>query len=205
MATVNSYTSSMPTPDRTSLDAIVLAARDLLEQDGLAGITMQAVAHRVGVRAPSLYKRVQNRDRLIQLVAETTLTELAERLAGATTAAQLANLLRAFGRHQPAAFQLVMTPEAGTPVADQPFRVALSAPILRVARELAGDEFALEAARTLTSWAAGFITMELNGGFQLGGDIDRAWDFGVERIVQAITTAPAAATPSVSPDLVVRA
>lgn len=51
-------------------------ARDLLEKDGLAGLTMQAVAHRVGVRAPSLYKRVQSRDRLIQLVAEATLTEL---------------------------------------------------------------------------------------------------------------------------------
>jgi len=191
MATVNSYTSGMPTPDRTSLDAIVLAARDLLEADGLAGITMQAVAHRVGVRPPSLYKRVPSRDRLIQLVAETTLTELAERLDGATTAAELASLLREFGRRQPAAFQLVMTPEAGTPVADQSFRVALSAPILRVARDLAGDDLALEAARTLTAWSAGFITMELNGGFQLGGDIDRAWEFGVERIVQAITTVPA--------------
>ena len=191
MATVNSYTSGMPTPDRTSLDAIVLAARDLLEADGLAGITMQAVAHRVGVRPPSLYKRVPSRDRLIQLVAETTLTELAERLDRATTAAELASLLREFGRRQPAAFQLVMTPEAGTPVADQSFRVALSAPILRVARDLAGDDLALEAARTLTAWSAGFITMELNGGFQLGGDIDRAWEFGVERIVQAITTVPA--------------
>ena len=73
---VNSYTLNMPTPERTSVDEIVSAARDLLEKDGLAGLTMQAVAHRVGVRAPSLYKRVQSRDRLIQLVAEATLTEL---------------------------------------------------------------------------------------------------------------------------------
>ena len=59
MATVNSYTGIMPTPDKTSLDAIVLAARDLLEEDGLGGLTMQAVAHRVGVRAPPLYMRVR--------------------------------------------------------------------------------------------------------------------------------------------------
>ena len=45
---VNSYTEIMPTPDRTSLDAIVSAARDLLEQEGLGGLTMQAVATRVG-------------------------------------------------------------------------------------------------------------------------------------------------------------
>jgi hypothetical protein len=29
--------------------------------------------------------------------------------------------------------------------------------------------------------------MELGGSFRLGGDLDRAWRFGVERIVDAIT------------------
>ena len=81
MAIVNSYTRKMPTPDRTSLDAIVGAASDLLEQTGLAGVTMQAVALRVGVRAPSLYKRVPSRERLIQL---------AERFKGTDAAAEKA-------------------------------------------------------------------------------------------------------------------
>ena len=44
----------MPTPERTSLDAIIRAGCDLLEADGVEGLTMQAVAVRVGVRAPSL-------------------------------------------------------------------------------------------------------------------------------------------------------
>ena len=115
MAIVNSYTRIMPTPDRTSLDAIVLAAADLLEQSGLAGVTMQAVAQRVGVRAPSLYKRVPSRDRLIQLVAETTITELAGRLDAAVGPVELANALRAIGHERPAAFQLIMTPGPGVP------------------------------------------------------------------------------------------
>jgi AcrR family transcriptional regulator len=190
MASVNSYTGSMPTPDRTSLDAIVLAASDLLEQDGLAALTMQAVAHRVGVRAPSLYKRVQGRDRLIQLVAEATLTELATRLDAESSAAELANALRAFGHERPAAFQLVMTPGPGTPRADDVFAAAASEAVLRIAARLAGDDHALEAARTLTAWAAGFISMELNGRFRLGGDVDSAWEFGVSRIVEAITVTP---------------
>ncbi|MGY4856431.1 TetR/AcrR family transcriptional regulator [Cryobacterium sp. AP23] len=177
----------MPTPDRTSLDAIVLAACDLLEHDGLAGLTMQAVAHRVGVRTPSLYKRVQSRNQLIQLVAEATLTEVAGRLNAQTDPVQLANTLRTFGHERPAAFQLVMTPGAGTPVAGPEFGAAASAAVLRVAGELAGEDDALEAARLLTAWASGFISMELNGGFNLGGDVDRAWEFGVTRIVAAIT------------------
>ncbi|MDF2575814.1 MAG: TetR family transcriptional regulator, partial [Agromyces sp.] len=47
----------MPTPERTTLAEIVRAGRDQLESGGPDGLTMQAVALRVGVRAPSLYKR----------------------------------------------------------------------------------------------------------------------------------------------------
>ncbi|PSL36928.1 TetR family transcriptional regulator [Labedella gwakjiensis] len=179
----------MPTPERTSLDAIVTAASDLLEETGLVGVTMQAVADRVGVRPPSLYKRVENRERLIQLVAEATLTEVGRLTADAEGPADLANTMRAFGHRRPAAFQLVMTPSPGTPVAGDPFRVAASASILRVSRDLVGDTRALEAARTLTAWTAGFITMELGGSFRLGGDLEDAWRFGLERITAALASA----------------
>jgi AcrR family transcriptional regulator len=190
MASVNSYTRIMPTPDRTSLDAIVLAARDLLERDGLAGLTMQAVAMRVGVRAPSLYKRVESRDRLIQLVVEATLTDLAGRLESASGLAELADRFRAFGHERPAAFQLSMAPGAGVPSARLEFGAAASAPIIRHARALAGDGDALEAARTITAWAVGFVSMELNGGFNLGGDVDDAWKYGVGSLARAITAQP---------------
>ncbi|HEV7949461.1 MAG TPA: TetR/AcrR family transcriptional regulator [Glaciihabitans sp.] len=177
----------MPTPEKTSLDAIVLAASEILEADGLAGVTMQAVAQRVGVRAPSLYKRVPSREALIQLVAEDALTDLAGRLNTTTSAGQLANGLRAFGKERPAVFQLVMGPQPGSPSLRNEVVLEASAAILRTATDLAGEEYALEAARTMTAWATGFISMELNGGFNLGGDVDRAWEFGVSTIVAALS------------------
>lgn len=186
MASVNSYTRLVPTPDRTSLDAIVQAARELLEEGGPSGLTMNAVAERVGVRAPSLYKRVQSREHLIQLVAEATLTALADRLGTAATAVEALNGFREFGHEHPAAFQLVMTPGAGMPTARVEFGAAASETVIRFARELAGPDRALDAARTLTAWATGFICMELNGNFQLGGDIDRAWEFGVTHVVEGV-------------------
>jgi len=187
MAIVNSYTGNMPTPDRTSLEAIVAAACELLESEGIAALTMNAVAQQVGVRAPSLYKRVENRDRLIQLVAEATLTDLAERLDGKRGVADIARVFRVFGKERPAAFQLVLTPAPGTPTADDSFRQAATQAILSAAGELAGEEHKLEAARLVVAWATGFISMELNGAFQLGGNVDDAWEFGVERIVAAIS------------------
>lgn len=180
----------MPTPDRTSLDAIVQAGRDVLEERGLAGLTMQVVAQRVGVRAPSLYKRVRNRDELVRRVAEASLTDLADRLNAARGHAELADGFRAFGHERPAAFQLIMTPGEGTPLARPEFGAAAAEPILRLSVALVGEHNALEAARTLTAWAAGFVGMELNGGFNLGGDIERAWRFGVTNILAAMMIAP---------------
>jgi AcrR family transcriptional regulator len=187
MASVNSYNQIMPTPDKTSLDAIVSAARDLLETEGLAGLTMQAVAHRVGVRAPSLYKRVQGRDQLIRLVAEATLAELALRLDSATTAAEVMDDYRIYSHERPAAFQLCMGAGAPTSIADESHWKAASAAVIRIGGELAGADHALDAARTLTAWAVGFITIELNRGFNLGGDVEQAWEFGRTRVTESVT------------------
>lgn len=202
----------MPTPERTSLDAILAAGREILEADGLGGLTMQAVADRVGVRAPSLYKRVRNRSELVRSIAASAVAELGTRLdasgdpgepgaAGAPRAeradgrdaafadlARLARVLRAFAHERPAAYRLVFAPGDESGLEVEQLREA-SAPLLEVAAELAGPEHALDAARTLTAWVTGFISMELAGAFRLGGDVDRAFEFGVERIGAAIATA----------------
>jgi len=184
----------MPTPDRTSLDAIVRAARDLLETEGLGGLTMQAVAERVGVRAPSLYKRVRNRDELVALVADATLRELGSRIDEAAGEAgddprlelhRLARAGRAFAQERPAGFRLIFAPGAEVRLDGDSLAVA-SAPVLRVAAELAGEEHALDAARTFTAWANGFVSMELAGAFRLGGDVEHAFEYGVARLAQAL-------------------
>jgi hypothetical protein len=74
---------------------------------------------------------------------------------------------------------------------DEASLAASSAPVLRVAAALAGERDALHAARTFTAWLNGFVSMELAGAFRLGGDVEHAFEYGVERIADAVAS-PAA-------------
>jgi AcrR family transcriptional regulator len=181
----------MPTPERASLDDIVAAARDLLESDGLPRLTMQAVADRVGVRAPSLYKRVRNRDDLVRIVTEATIRDLGDRLNAVTASGdartdlgELAREFRRFAHARPGGYRLVFAPAGPGMTGAVAHAVA---PILRVVTELAGPAQALEAARLVTAWANGFVSMELAGAFNLGGDVDEAYEYGITRLTGALS------------------
>jgi len=186
----------MPTPDRTSLDEIVRAGLDILESAGVARLTMQAVADRVGVRPPSLYKRVRSRGDLVGLIAEATVRDLGERLeaVGATAdphrdLAELARAFRAFAHARPAGYRLIFAPAPDTARPSLDALTRAVGPVMRVATNLAGPKHALEAARTITAWANGFISMELAGAFNLGGDINGAYEFGIARLTDALAVA----------------
>jgi AcrR family transcriptional regulator len=182
----------MPAPERTSLEEIVQAGHDILEAAGMTGLTMQAVADRVGVRAPSLYKRVRNRDDLLRLITQATARDLGEQLAAGIAGdprqdlAELARAFRAFAHARPMGYRLIFTPMPALDGTAAEALAAATAPVLRVATGLAGEEHALEAARTLTAWANGFLGMELAGAFKLGGDIDEAYEYGIARLTEAL-------------------
>lgn len=183
----------MPTPARTSLEAIVSAGREALAAGGLDALTMQHVATAVGVRAPSLYKRVRDRSDLIRLVVEDLLRDLTNTLDAAASTGDptldlraLARAFRTFARLQPNGFGLLFSPLPEASAPDPELVVLGSAPVLRSVEALVGAEQALPAARTVTAWATGFVRMELAGAFQLGGDVDAAFEYGIEHLVIAL-------------------
>lgn len=172
----------MPTPDRTSLAEIVAAGRGILEAGGASKLTMQAVAERVGVRAPSLYKRLRDRDALLTLVAEASANDLADRLeASDGSLGALARTYREFAQRHPEGFRLMFAVEGA-----QSAMARASVPLMRATREIVGKDAALPAARLLTAWATGFVNMELSGSFRFDGDLDRAFEYGLERLVAGL-------------------
>jgi AcrR family transcriptional regulator len=183
----------MAAPARTTTDAVVTAARELIERDGLDALTMQAVARVVGVRAPSLYKRVDGRDALVALVANQVAEELAseidEALDGRDPAGDLralATTFRGFAHRNPASYLLLFSP--GHAGVSPTSRLRSVASLRDVAARLAGAEHELAAARLVTSWIHGWVAMELAGSFQLGGDLEEAWEYALDRLVAALRT-----------------
>jgi len=183
----------LPTPARTSIDAIVAAGRSILETQGLEGLTMQRVAAAVDVRAPSLYKRVPGRDQLIRMIANDVAGELADTLDRCATSGDpradlraLAGAFRFFAASHQEAYRLLfaLLPERAR--VDPELNARASETLLRTAGALAGPEHALEAARTVVAWANGFVGMELDGAFRLGGDVDAAFAYGLDCLIRGI-------------------
>lgn len=197
----------MPTPPRTSLDEIVRTGRSILDTEGIDALTMQRVAATVGVRAPSLYKRVRDRDALVRLIAQDVVADLGATLSGAAVSGDprsdlraIALAFRAWAHGHPGGFALLfgrlpdawrIEPDEGSSALDAMFRTVGA---------LAGPDHVLEAARTAVAWASGFVAMELAGAFRLGGDVDAAYAYGVERLADALAEPVAQSQGASRPD-----
>jgi AcrR family transcriptional regulator len=184
----------MPAPSRTSPAAIIGAARDILEAEGLEAVSMQAVAERVGVRAPSLYKHVADRTALVRAVVDAVVADLAAALAPRRPSRDprddlrgITRRYRAFVHANPVGYGLLFARLGPGLQPDEAVLAALGVPIVEATARLVGEERALEAARTIVAWAHGFASLELAGGFRMGGDIDAAYERGIDLILAGIS------------------
>lgn len=180
----------MPAPAKVDIDAIVDAARDTLEQQGATGLTMLAVAQRLGIRSPSLYKHVHDREDLLVRVRDATLADLTTALASthaddpAERIVLQLHAARAVAARWPHGMATAF--ESGMQAARREALDVAVEPLLEACVALVGDRDALHAARTVTAWMHGFLDMEHAGAFRLGGDLDDAYEYGARAIVAAL-------------------
>jgi AcrR family transcriptional regulator len=147
------------------------AARELLEEDGSAGLSLRAVARRAGVSATAPYRHYADRDALVSAVAAEGYRELAESLTAAhpspATPDELATVAVAYVRfalERPAMFR-VMFAEPCDPTSEE--RVAATAAISQYVRDIVHGVFPGADAEALSTavWALvhGLAFLHLDG------------------------------------------
>jgi AcrR family transcriptional regulator len=153
-----------------SLDRIVTATLELVDEQGIGAATMRAVSSRLGVRSMSLYRYVQDRDELFDVVVERIVGELADDpevqlrpvdgwrpyLAG------MAHGVRRYARAHPHAFPLVATRPPSAPWVNPPLRSLrwVEAMLTGLVREGFSDEQVLFTYRTFNSFLLGYLLLE---------------------------------------------
>jgi AcrR family transcriptional regulator len=184
----------LPTPAKTSREALSAIARGLVESSGPDALTVGAVAHAAGIKPPSLYKHFADRAALLKAVEIEVLHELEAYLRREITGADpksrlkaMARAYRRFGTSAPNRYRVIYS---GNAFIDPEIREAcyFSAQPLFEELRAAGirEPRILPVSRTMVPFLHGFVLMEIGSAFNLGGDIEDAFETGLETILREI-------------------
>jgi AcrR family transcriptional regulator len=164
-------------------ERIAAVAAEIADEVGLDRLTIAAVAKRLGVSGPAIYKHRAGLDELQRDVAVLAVRELTVELSAATVGRAgsdalraLADAYRAYARRHPgrlAASLRAPAPGDAEHEAASDAALAVLTGVLR-AYELA-DEDLVDALRTLRAALHGFAAVEAAGGFGLPRDIDATY------------------------------
>ena len=170
---------------RARLDraAVVQAAADLADAQGLDALTLAALAEALGIRTPSLYNHVVGLEGLRRQLTLLGCRELAARLARATIGKArddaliaLAHAYRAFAHEHPGLYAALnrALDQADAEVQAAGQGVVEVAMAVLAAYGLRDDE-AIHATRALRSALHGFVALEAAGGFGIPLDLDESF------------------------------
>lgn len=166
---------------RSTAERIALAARRLLDKEGVEAVTMRRVAGAVGITAMAVYRHYPDRKGLLNTLADEGFEDLATRLAevrqtGAIEErlARLLDVNLAFGLENPRLFELMfLTPREGARQFPQDFAAGKS-PTANQFAELVREGIAAGYFRETDVWAVVFETGALWQGLMmlyLGGRV----------------------------------
>lgn len=183
-----------------SPDAVVEAAIDVLDERGLDALTLAAVAERVGVAAPSLYKHVDSLAVLRTRVAARLIAELTERLAtavigrsGDDAVTALMHSYRGYVLEHPRRYVAVPPDPLHHPDLSAAGARLLDV-VVAVLRGYGLEKTeAIHAVRCLRAAVHGFASIETSGGFGMSESVDDSYDRLVRMFLNTLPNRPAPA------------
>lgn len=165
----------------TRREQIVTEARRILERDGLDALTMRSLADAMGIKAPSLYKHVRDREEIELLLTEVALEEFGQALAEAGPELDgLARTYREWATANPGLYRIATGGPLNRERLPAGAEAGAEAPLLRA---LGNDR---DLARACWAMAHGLVDLELNDRFPPGADLDAAWKAGVAALEVAV-------------------
>jgi AcrR family transcriptional regulator len=168
---------------------IVAAARAILEEQGVEALSMRHIAERLGIRAPSLYKHVPDKQALEAAIISAGFEEQAAAFEEALERAPedplgaLALAYREFARAHPHLYRLMTDRPLPRDQLVPGVEARASLPLYRAA----GED--LDLARAAWAFAHGMTILELNQRFPPGADLAAAWREGIQAIRAALPAA----------------
>jgi AcrR family transcriptional regulator len=178
--------------------AVTACAATLADEVGLQTLSMGAVAGRLGVKTPSLYKHVDGLADLTHRIALLGMGELGEAVREATQGRSgrdallaAARAMRRFVLDHPGRY--AATIDARTAGPEDPF-TAISEQTLRSFGAVLhgyhlGPDDEVHALRTVRSVLHGFVTLEAAGGFRYATEVDASFTWLVDLVDQGLRVA----------------
>lgn len=173
--------------------AVVAEAEKMVDDLGFDGLTLAALAARLGVRQPSLYKHIEGADDLRRAITVRAARELTDVLTRAAVGRSrgdaimaAAGAYREWAHAHPGRYQLSLAaPPPGDPEVEK-----VAADFLRLWGDvlsgfgLAGDDV-IDAIRGIRSALHGFVSLEAAAAFAMPRGADRSF----RRLVSALVAA----------------
>lgn len=176
-------------------DDVVDAAEALADTHGLEGVTLAAVAERLGVRSPSLYAHIGGLGDLHRRLAlraaavmREAFAEAVEGRSGAAALRCLAETYRAVAQRHPglyAAAQKAVAPGDDDDLYDA-LRAAVEPVVDALARAGIRRDDLIHVTRAFRSSLHGFVELERQGGFGLPESVDESFERLVELLLSGI-------------------
>lgn len=161
-------------------DAVIAAAAEIADSEGVEEVTLAKVAAKLGVRSPSLYNHVNGLPELKRKLALHGLRLLKERMNGSIETFTGEAALRAFAqnymffaRQHPGLYELTLKAPSGDDREQQELGNELVRIMLLPLRTFGiTEEEAIHVLRGLRSLLHGFASIEREGGFGIPLTVD---------------------------------
>ena len=172
---------------------VIEEAERVVDEVGLSSMTLAALAQRLKVRQPSLYKHISGMEGVQRSIALRAKRELAAVLGQAAVGrargdaiVSMSHAYRAWAMQHPGRYAATQrAPIVGDVEDEQASRAVVQVAFDVMAGYELRDDDAVDAIRALRSALHGFVTLEAGNGFGMPVDVDRSFD----RMVAGLATA----------------